>query len=225
MTIPGDPGIVITWTEVGAKVAGITTGLDQAVGIETVGGIVTTDGTGETIGTIDVDGNVDGIFDDSTITIDGDDGIVTTGIDVGRAEAGTATGLVHLAGIVTMLGTTTTTVVTCGATVTIYVAGYVDGSNVSGITTTPGDPGIVTYWCFVTVDGNKLFEITTGDDQTVGTETDGGRKVTVTDGGVTAGTIYSLGTDVGTTLIGITTIDGDPGIVTYVVTDIGNNVV
>jgi hypothetical protein len=63
--------------------------------------------------------------------------------------------------------------------------------------------------------------MTTGDDQTVGTETDGGRNVTVVVGYVTAGTYHVFGYVVGRTVSETITTPGDDGIVTNVVTDVG----
>jgi hypothetical protein len=79
-----------------------------------------------------------------TITIVGDDGIVTYGTVDGRMLFEIATGLVQCAGMVIDVGATTTTVVTGGRTGTKNVFGYVDGRTENVTITTDGDEGIVT---------------------------------------------------------------------------------
>jgi len=129
-TIDGELGIVTISLAgtVETSVAGTTTGLDQVVGTLTDGGSDTVDGTAETTEPITVVGTELGTHDDSMMTIEGDDGIVTIWVDgtVDTTEAGTITGDVQVLGT-TEIGTVT--VLTTIVTVTTSNDGTDDGTH------------------------------------------------------------------------------------------------
>jgi hypothetical protein len=135
------------------------------------GKIVNGDVGGVTTGTMNVDGTIDGTTLYVTITTVGDDGTVTyVVIEGGRRVIGIITGLDHVLGSVTDVIRNVTVTVGCGTAVLYHVFGYVEGTTLTGTTTTDGDDGIVTIEVLGTLDGKILVWITTGLDHEGGTE-------------------------------------------------------
>jgi len=90
----------------------------------------------------------------------------------GTSETLTTTGLDHSVGMVTDGGRKVMVVVGGTTTGMMNELGTVLGTTLIETTTTLGDDGIVTNYFFETVDGNKVTEITTGLDHSVGIEID-----------------------------------------------------